>query len=57
MKKLVPMTLSSIIMIALTSSAGKASSPSTVAVKIPQMVRGMRIRVMPWVRAWSTVVT
>ena len=38
-------------MTALTSRAGKASRPSTVAMKMPQTDNGMRIRVMPLVRA------
>ncbi len=57
MKKLVPMSRSSSIMMALTSSAGNASKPSTVAMKMPQTERGMRISVMPRQRACSTVVT
>ena len=56
MKKLVPMTLSSSSIMALTNSAGKASRPSTVAVKIPHTDSGMRISVMPRVRAWRMVV-
>ena len=44
-------------MMQLTKSAGKASNASTVAVKIAQMVNGMRIRVMPRVRACRTVTT
>ena len=40
-----------------TNSAGKASSAITVAVKMPHTVRGMRISVMPRVRACSTVTT
>ena len=57
MKKLVPRVWSSSIIRALTNRAGKASRPRMVATKIPHTVRGMRIRVMPRVRAWSTVVT
>ena len=57
MKKLVPSTRSSVIMTPLTSSAGKASRPRTVAVKIPHTDNGMRISVMPRVRACNTVVT
>ena len=56
MKKLVPITLSSVIMIALTNNAGKASRPSTVAMPMPQMDSGMRIIVMPRVRACRMVV-
>ena len=44
-------------MIALTNSAGKASSARTVAMKMPHTDSGMRISVMPRVRACSTVVT
>ena len=43
MKKLVPRVRSSNIMIALTNRAGKASSASTVAIKMPHIVNGMRI--------------
>ena len=57
MKKLVPSRLSSPIMIALTSSAGKASSARIVAMKMPQTDNGMRISVMPRHRACSTVTT
>ncbi len=57
MKKLVINVLSSSIMIALTSSAGKASRPRIVAMKIPQTESGMRINVMPRQRACRTVVT
>ena len=57
MKKLVPMVLSRIIMTALTNSAGKASRPRTVAMKMPQMDSGMRISDMPRVRACNIVVT
>ncbi len=57
MKKLVPTALSSVIMTALTNSAGNASRPRMVAMKIPQIDSGMRIRVMPRARACSTVVT
>ena len=44
-------------MMALTSSAGKASSARTVAVKIAQTVSGIRISVMPRVLACNTVTT
>ena len=57
MKKLVPSERSSVIMIAATSSAGKASRPRIVAMKMPQTDSGMRISVMPRQRACSTVVT
>ena len=57
MKKLVPIETSSSIMIADTSSAGKASRPRIVAMKIPHTDSGMRISVMPLQRACSTVVT
>ena len=56
MKKLVPIRLSSSIITALTNSAGNASRPSTVAAKMPQMDSGMRISVMPRVRACRMVV-
>ena len=57
MKKLVPSSRSSSIITQATNSAGKASSAMTVAVKMPQTVSGMRISVMPRVRACSTVTT
>ncbi len=57
MKKLVPSVPSSVIMTAETSSAGKASRPRIVAMKMPQTDSGMRISVMPLQRACSTVVT
>ncbi len=57
MKKLVPISRSSSIMIAATSSAGNASKPRIVATKMPQTDSGIRIIVMPRQRAWSTVVT
>ena len=44
-------------MIALTSSAGNASRPRIVAMKMPHTDSGMRISVMPRQRACSTVVT
>ena len=47
MKKLVPSSRSNSIMMPPTNSAGKASSASTVAVKMPQTVSGIRISVMP----------
>ena len=51
MKKLVPRSLSKVIITAPTNNAGKASKASTVAVKMPQMVNGRRINVIPRVRA------
>ena len=57
MKKLVPSSLSNSIITALTNNAGKASRARIEAMKMPQTDSGMRIRVMPWVRACSTVVT
>ena len=51
MKKLVPSRRSNSIITQPTNSAGKASSAMTVAVKMPQTVSGMRISVMPRVRA------
>ena len=57
MKKLVPSNRSSSIMMALTNSAGNASSARIVAMKMPQIVSGSRIIVMPRVRACSTVTT
>ena len=57
MKKLVPNNLSSIIMIEATKSAGNARSARMVATKMPQTDSGMRMSVMPRVRACSTVVT
>ena len=50
-KKLVPSKLSSVIMIQETISAGKANKAKIVAVKIPHTVSGMRINVIPRVRA------
>ena len=50
-KKLVCNTLSSVIIIALTNSAGNANIASTVAVKIPQTVKGILIKVIPLVLA------
>ncbi len=44
-------------MIAATNSAGKASRPMIDAVKMPHTDSGIRISVMPLVRACSTVVT
>jgi general secretion pathway protein D len=46
-----------LIMTAPTSKAGKASNAITVAVKIPQTVRGRRISVIPRVRHCNTVTT
>ena len=57
MKKLVPSVWSSSIMMALTNSAGNASSARMVAMKMPHTVSGRRIIVMPRVRACSTVTT
>ena len=57
MKKLVPSTLSRVIITAPTNKAGKASSARIVATKMPQIVSGMRISDMPRVRACSTVTT
>ena len=57
MKKLVISVLSKIIMMALTNSAGNASKPRIVAIKIPHTDNGIRIRVMPRQRACNTVVT
>ena len=56
MKKEVPSSRSKSSITALTNRAGKASKPSTVAVKMDQIVSGIRIRVMPLQRACSTVV-
>ena len=57
MKKLVPSSRSNKVITAATNRAGKASSASTVATKMPHTVSGMRISVMPRVRACSTVTT
>ncbi len=57
MKKLVPSRRSSSIITEATNKAGKASSAITVAVKMPHTVSGIRISVMPRVRACSTVTT
>ena len=57
MKKLVPIVPSSVIITAETRSAGNASRPRIVAMKMPQTESGIRIIVMPLQRAWSTVVT
>ena len=57
MKKLVPSVWSSVIMMALTNSAGNASSARMVAMKMPHTVSGRRIIVIPRVRACSTVTT
>ena len=39
-----------------TRRAGKANNARTVAVKIPHIVRGNRIKVMPRVRDCKTVI-
>ncbi len=57
MKKLVPSSRSNSSITQATNKAGKASSASTVAVKMAHTVRGMRISVMPRVRACSVVTT
>ena len=57
MKKLVPRILSSSIITAPTNKAGKASNARIVATKMPQTESGMRISVMPRVRACNTVTT
>ena len=57
MKKLVSRIRSKVIITAPTNKAGKASSAKTVAVKMPQIVNGMRISVIPRVRACNTVTT
>ena len=57
MKKLVPSVRSSVIMMALTNKAGKASSARMVAMKMPHTVKGIRIIVIPRVRACNTVTT
>ena len=57
MKKLVPRILSNSSITQPTNKAGKASSAMTVAVKIPHTVSGMRISVIPRVRACNTVTT
>ncbi|MDT4884409.1 hypothetical protein FQZ97_1205450 [compost metagenome] len=57
MKKLVPIVRSSSSITPLTNSAGKPSSASTVATKMPHTDSGMRSSVMPRQRACSTVVT
>ena len=56
-KKLVPSTLSKVIMIELTNRAGKANKANTVAVKIPQIVKGILIKVIPLVLACKIVIT
>ena len=40
-----------------TKRAGKANYAWTGAVNMPQIVKGMRINVIPRVRACSTVIT
>ena len=57
MKKLVPSNPSKVIIMEATSKAGNASNARTVAMKMPQMVKGRRISVMPRVRACNTVTT
>ena len=57
MKKLVPRSLSNIIITQATNRAGKASNARIVATKMPHTESGMRISVMPRVRACSTVTT
>ncbi len=57
MKKLVPSTRSNNIITHATNNAGKASRAITVAVKMPQTVRGSLIIVMPRVRPCKTVTT
>ena len=57
MKKLVPSVRSRSNITALTNRAGKARRAKIVAMKIPQTESGIRIRVMPRVRACKTVVT
>ena len=57
MKKLVPTTESSVIMMAETNRAGNASRPRIEAMKMPHTDSGMRMNVMPRQRACSTVVT
>ena len=57
MKKLVPRSRSSNSITQPANKAGKASSARMVATKIPQTVKGMRISVIPRVRACSTVTT
>ena len=55
-KKLVPSILSKLIINEPTSSAGKANIAKTVAVKMPQTVKGILINVIPLVRACKTVI-
>ena len=56
LKKLVASTLSKVIISAPTNRAGKANIAKTVAVKIPQTVKGILINVIPLVRACKTVI-
>ena len=51
MKKLVPKSLSKVIITAPTNKAGKANSARMVATKMPHTVKGMRISDIPRVRA------
>ena len=57
MKKLVPSSLSKLIITAPTNKAGKANRARMVATNMPHTVSGRRISVMPRVRACSTVTT
>ena len=57
MKKLVCNNLSNANITVPTKRAGKANKASTVAMKMPHTVSGMRNSVMPRVRACSTVTT
>ena len=57
MKKLVPTSRSSIIITAPTNKRETPAAPSMVAMKMPHTDSGMRISVMPRVRACSTVTT
>ena len=56
MKKLVPSNLSNIIISEPTNKAGNANIAKTVAVKMPQTVKGILINVIPLVRACRTVI-
>ena len=55
MKKLVPSKLSSVIIKHPTNKAGNANIARTVAVKIPQIVKGNLIKVMPLALNCKTV--
>ena len=57
MKKLVASKRSNSIITPATKSAGKANRARIVATKMPHTVNGMRIRVIPRVRACNTVTT